>query len=345
MVQGLSAAQTASLLQELPKAVREDSFLRRALVEHLADLDLEKAIETGQQLRDPTMVGIAVAALSKKDVVAAFLRASRLPDAEWREACRDMNSPVWGRGIQGNYSAFLDAIQFDPKLKQRFAKNASVFDGALGQLIATDPSNAAEAIRELRKLGDQSSASQSRVGVEQAYWWCLREQSAEAASAFLDRSPAATVSAWPHYWEAASRFKIRGLESALQYVEKQEKEENIRNAAGGLWGALVRNDPSEAYNWIRALPEGPVKEGTLLGVFWESQRSHGVDRPLIAGLISGAQKLSAEQQASYYIAFMKGMKDHSPESLGFQSWQEFIDRVPRPVEGLDSLIREIAPLK
>jgi hypothetical protein len=135
------------------------------------------------------------------------------------------------------------------------------------------------------------------------------------------------------------------LESALQYVEKQEKEENIRNAAGGLWGALVRNDPSEAYNWIRALPEGPVKEGTLLGVFWESQRSHGVDRPLIAGLISGAQKLSAEQQASYYIAFMKGMKDHSPESLGFQSWQEFIDRVPRPVEGLDSLIREIAPLK
>jgi hypothetical protein len=360
IVRGLSADQTKALLEGLPESARKHGSITRALVEHLTELDCDKAIETAHQLKDKRMLGrmlgIVFNTLIKKDVQSALLKVSELPRNEWSSALSG-GSPLIGTGIRGDYRALLESLQTNPKIREVFLAESGRCVGLLARLMSTDSSDPAEALREFSRASQkliQSRSSDPDVfdklleSLTSETYINLRSRFPESASNFIDQVPGSIHLPYQAI-EASSRLKSRGVESALQYVEKLQSEEQIKAASGGFWKALAESDPAAASTWIGQLPEGPVKEGVLLGVAayavgplnlydWEGR---------LRALIAAAQTLPAEQHLAYYrtIALPIGPSDRWPTFVDQGHVQEFIDAVPLPFEKKQALIRALAPLK
>jgi hypothetical protein len=139
--------------------------------------------------------------------------------------------------------------------------------------------------------------------------------------------------------EAAARFRSGGVEEAIQFAEKQGKEQFTKNAAGGVWWSLSQMDRPAAMQWIETLPQGAFREGALNSLMQEvafRSRSWGDSTETIR---AGAELLSRASKLDYY-AQMAGQTRGSGLSKS-----EFIASLPLSEVDKSELRRRMAPIR
>jgi hypothetical protein len=139
--------------------------------------------------------------------------------------------------------------------------------------------------------------------------------------------------------EAAARFRRGGVEEAVQFAEKQGKEQFTKNAAGGVWWSLSQLDRPAAMQWIETLPQGAFREGALNSLMQEAafrSRSWGDSTETIR---AGAELLSRASKLDYY-AQLAGQS----RGPGI-SKSEFIASLPLPESDKSELRRRMAPIR
>ena len=139
--------------------------------------------------------------------------------------------------------------------------------------------------------------------------------------------------------EAAARLRSGGVEEAIQFAEKQGKEQFTKSAAGGVWWSLAQQDRSSAMQWIEPLPQGAFRDGALNSLMQEASfrtRSWGDSAEPVR---AGAELLSRSSKLDYY-ALLAG-QSRGPGV----SQSEFISGLPLPEADKLELRRRMAPIR
>jgi hypothetical protein len=357
LVGGLSFDQAATLWEQLPKdeSAKADPTdgARSALIERLASLDPVRVLEMGTTAGDPKVAQAAIVAMAQKSGADAIRALAQLPEklqSGVASAMRGSFSEDLSKA-SGTIAGMAAALKENPKLLDPKSPTEGVVRRFLGQVAsqaaASDP---AAAMTELRRMaaglvqvkpGEDPKVAESamvaRIGSQMTKAMRADAPGSERVvfNSLADNEKNDTQVAL----EAAARFRSGGVEEAIQFAEKQGKEQFIKNAAGGVWWSLANQDRSSAMQWIETLPQGAFRDGALNSLMQEAAfrtRSWGDSAETIG---AGAELLSRSSKLDYY-ALLAGQS----RGPGL-SQSEFIASLPLPEADKSELRRRMAPIR
>jgi hypothetical protein len=313
----LSPDQTAALLESLAAAKpgQDGDFVRRLLAERLAAADTQRALELGKKTGDRRILTATIECIAQQSGARAIRAAAALPE--------ELRARIWD-GITfnntvtpgGTFEEMAAALKESPGLLGRDRGITRMLGISLASTALQDPRAALDLVKSLgpeleppanedennggrryRRGGPDSSPTAQLL---QSTLSEVRSVSPEAASRLFDSLTPTEKSAWMHSEEAISRFQSKGIESAIQFAEKQSDSESARFAALGTWSALVQRDRDAAFQWIDSLPEGSFRQGVLTGVMidtWRNSSTWGSER---AAIEAGAALQNPSTRMDYY---------------------------------------------
>jgi hypothetical protein len=361
IVPQLSADQTAALLQDLPSGKLENEEVRRFLVERLAELDPQRAMELGKTLGDSKMMAQVVSVRGEEDAAAALRLLKDLPADRAKEALAQVfeKQHEGGAPMQGAVSDVVAVLKELPAAKELLEnKNdwrprigmAQMLAGLVAKDADKDPAAVLASVNTIsseiaafKNGGKENSEAQAELSMQilNGVLGALRAQNPQAASVFFDAIPAGSKTAWMFGEEAHSRLQNKGVDAAIALAEKQSNEEFAKRAASGTWWGLAQQDRQTALTWIESLPEGAFRTGVLNAVMfdaWMQSMSWGSDR---AAIEAGAKLLSKASQMDYFASLMSDRRFSGRGS----SPSEMIAQLPLSDGDKAELYRRVAPLR
>lgn len=361
IVPQLSADQAAVLLQDLPNGKIENEEVRRFLVERLAELDPQRALELGKTLGDSAMMARVVSVKGEEDAAAALSLLKNLPADRAKEALAQVfQQQMSGAApMKGSVSDVVAVLKELPAAKQILEnKNDWGSQHGVNQMLAgllakdadKDPAAVLASVKtvsaEMAALtggGKENAEAQAEMSrqILSGVLGVLRARSPQAASGFFDAIPDGSKTGWMFGEEAHSRLQQRGVDEAIALAEKQTNEEFAKHAASGTWWGLAQQDRQNALAWIESLPQGAFRTGVLNAVMfdaWTQSWSWGSDR---AAIEAGSTLLSKASQMDYFASLMSDRRFSGRGS----SPSEMIAQLPISENDKAELYRRIAPLR
>jgi hypothetical protein len=356
LVGELGFEQGAVLLEQFSEApVKPDPAdgARDALVERLAALNPSRVLEMGKSSENPKLAQAAIAAIAQKSGADAIRALAQLPDKFRTSVAAEMrgsfNDSLCRAG--GSIADVGAVLKENPKLLDPKSASEGAVRRIVGQIASQAAAvDAASAMAEVRRLatdlvqvkpGEDPKAAESalvaRIGSQMTKAMRADAPGSERSvfNLLLDTEKNEVQVAL----EAAARFRREGAESAIQFAEKQGKEQFTKNAASGVWWALAQQNRSSAMQWIETLPPGPFRDGAWSSLMQEASfraRSWGDSTEAVH---AGEELLSKASRLDYY-AFLAG-QNRTPGL----SRSEFIESLPLPEGDKLELRRRLAPIR
>jgi hypothetical protein len=356
-VADLSPDQTAALLESLAAAKPEQGgdFVRRLLAERLAAADTERALEFGKKTGDRRILAAAIECIAQQSGARAIRTAAALPE---EQRVRIWESITFNNTVTpgGTFQEMAAALKESPGLLGRDRGLTRMLGMSLAATALQDPKAALDLVKTLgtelepsaneeennggrryRRGGPDTSPSAQLL---QSTLSEVRSVSPEAASRLFDSLSPKEKSAWMHSEEAISRYQSKGIESAIQFAEKQSDSESARFAALGTWSALAQRDRAAAFQWIDSLPEGAFRQGVLTGVMidtWRNSSTWGSER---AAIEAGAALQNPATRMDYYQYLLQ-----RPFGGRGTSRAETVEGLPISEPEKLQLLQRIAPIR
>lgn len=358
-VADLSTDQTAALLESLATAKPEQGgdFVRRLLAERLAATDTQRALELGKKTGERRILAAAIECIAQQSGARAIRTAAELPEEQrgkiW-ESITFNNAVTPG----GTFEEMAAALKESPGLLGRERGITRMLGLSLAATALQDPKAALDLVKTLGpELAPSANEEETNGGGARRYRRGgpdasptaqllqstlseVRSISPEAASRLFDSLSPEEKSAWMHSEEAISRFQSKGIESAIQFAEKQSDSESARFAALGTWSALVQRDRDAAFRWIDSLPEGSFRQGVLTGVMidtWRNSSTWGSER---AAIEAGAALQNPATRLDYYQYLLQ-----RPFGARGTSRAETVEILPISDPEKRQLLQRIAPIR
>jgi hypothetical protein len=349
--------QAAALLEQIPKEEGgqpdNSSVARGALAERLAALDPERVLQMGRSGGDPKLAQAAIVAIAQKNGADAIRAFAQLPDKFQASVATEMRGS-FNEGLSrasGTLAGMTAALKENPQLLDPKSPAEGTVRRLIGQVAsqnaARDPVAAMAEVRRMAAELVQVKPGEDPKSAESALVARIGSQMTKAMRADAPGSERVVFNALADNekndvqvaLEAAARFRSEGVEGALQFAEKQGKEQFTKNAAGGVWWSLAQQNRSSAMQWIETLPQGPFRDGALNSLMQEAAfrtRSWGDSSETIR---AGAELLSRTSKLDYY-ALLAG-QSRGPG----MSKNEFIESLPLPEGDKLELRRRLAPIR
>jgi hypothetical protein len=357
LVGGLSFEQAAGLWEQLPAHEGSKSdpseSARNALAERLASMDPSRVLQMGSASADPRLARAAVVAMAQKNGADAIRALAQMPEkfqasvaAEMRGSFNEDLSKA-----SGTIGGMAAVLKENPQLLNPKSPSEGAVRRILGQVAsraaAVDPAGAMAEVRRMAadvvqvKPGEDPKAAESafvaRIGSQMTK--AMRSDAPVGERAVFNALADSEKNEVQVALEAAARFRSGGVEEAIQFAEKQGKEQFTKNAAGGVWWSLSQLDRPAAMQWIETLPQGAFREGALNSLMQEAlfrSRSWGDSMESIR---AGNELLSRASKLDYY-AQLAGQT----RGPGI-SKSEFIASLPLPEADKSELRRRMAPIR
>ncbi len=357
LVGGLSFEQASTLWEQLPKeeGTKADPTdgARSALIERLASLDPERVLQLGKTAGDPKVAQAAIVAIAHKSGADAIRALAQLPDklqSGVAAAMRGSFSEDLSKA-SGSIAGMAAALKENPQLLDPKSPSEGVVRRLLGQVAsqaaASDPAAAMVELRRMAaglvqvKPGEDpkpaESAMVARIGSQMTR--AMRADAPGSERVVFNSLADTEKNDTQVALEAAARLRSGGVEEAIQFAEKQGKEQFTKSAAGGVWWSLAQQDRSSAMQWIETLPQGAFRDGALNSLMQEASfrtRSWGDSAEPVR---AGAELLSRSSKLDYY-ALLAG-QSRGPGV----SQSEFISGLPLPEADKLELRRRMAPIR
>ena len=355
VVNELSFEQASVLLGNLitPEGGKADASTaaRTVLLERLASLNPERALELGKNSEDPKATQTALMALAQKNGADALRALAQLPE-KFRGSVMGEMRQGFTDGIgkaTGTLSELTAALKANPQLLDPKSNTEGTVRRLVGQVASqaatADPS---AAMRDVRKMaadlvppGENSKSAESAL-VAKIASQMTRTLRADGGSADLvvfnslaDNEKNGTMVTL----EAAAQFRRQGTDAAIQFAEKQTSDQYSKDAATGVWWSLAQQDRTSALQWIESLPQGSFRDGALNSVMQESwfrTRSWGDTEQSIK---AGKDLISKRSQLDYFSAMAQQRRGEGT------SPSEFISSLPLPEADKRELRRRMAPIQ
>jgi len=357
LVGSLSFEQASSLWEQLPsqEGAKPDpsESARNALAERLASLDPGRVLQMGSASSDSRLARAAVVAMAQKNGADAIRALAQMPEKFQGSVASEMRGSFNEdlSKASGTIEGMAAVLKENPQLLNPKSPSEGAVRRILGQVAsraaATDPAGAMAEVRRLAadlvqvKPGEDAKAAESafvaRIGSQMTK--AMRSDAPAAERAVFNALADSEKNEVQVALEAAARFRSGGVEEAIQFAEKQGKEQFTKNAAGGVWWSLSQMDRPAAMQWIETLPQGAFREGALNSLMQEAafrSRSWGDSTETIR---AGAELLSRASKLDYY-AQMAGQTRGSGLSKS-----EFIASLPLSEVDKSELRRRMAPIR
>lgn len=357
LVGGLGFDQAAALWEQLPReaGAKPDPSdeARSALVERLASLDPNRVLQMGKTVGDPKVAQAAVLAMAQKSGADAIRALAQLPDKFQASVASEMRGSL-NEGLfkaAGSIASLGAVLKENPQLLDPKSPSEGVVRRILGQVAsqaaAADPAGAMAEVRRMAASLVQVKPGEDPKSAESALVARIGSQMTRAMRADAPVSERVVFNSLADSekndvqvaLEAAARFRSGGAEEAIQFAEKQGKEQFAKNAAGGVWWSLAQQDRSSAMQWIESLPSGAFRDGALNSLMQEAAfrtRSWGDSAETVR---AGAELLSRSSKLDYY-ALLAGQSRGPGVSRS-----EFISSLPLPESDKSELRRRVAPIR
>ncbi len=353
VVKDLSFEQVSALLEAMPKPApgrRRGDSGRYILLERMAGLNPQATLESGKQSGDNDVVRAALGEIAKKNVGEALRAMAQLPEKHRASAFSTHEDGLSKPG--GNLSEVAAALRENPQLLDAQGGVGYGVQRLLGQVLAKEAlADPVAAVAELKRLSVDLAASKGSKTAQNAFLAYsfselvrnLRAESPAAASKAFDAIPAsdiAQVSQWMLPLEAAARYKQGGADAAIQFAEKQLKDDSLKSAASGVWWGFAQQDRAAAMQWIDSLPQGAFRDGVLTGVAQDAQNRTNSWGDIQVAVDAAANLPSRTARLDYYATLMNS----SRISTGMPR-SEFIATLPLSEGDKQELLRRMAPIK
>ncbi len=351
----LSPDQTSALLESLAakNSGQNRDFVSRLLAERLAAADPQRTLDLGKKTGDRRILSAAIESIAHQSGAQAIRTVAALPE---EQRSRIWDNVAFNNSVMpgGSFQEMAAALKESPGLLSRDRGLTRMLGVALANTALQDPSAALELVKslnsELERPGNEEDGNRRyrRGGPDSSLTAQLlqstlsevRAISPEAASRLFDNLSPKEKSAWMHSEEAVSRFQSQGIESAIQFAEKQTDSESARFAALGTWSALAQRDRDAAFQWIDSLPEGSFRQGVLTGVMldtWRNSSTWGSER---AAIEAGAALQNPSTRMEYYSYLLQ-----RPFGSRGTSRSETVDSLPISEPEKAQLLQRLAPIK
>lgn len=351
----LSPDQTSALLESLAanNSGQNRDFVSRLLAERLAAADPQRTLDLGKRTGDRRILAAAIESIAHQSGAQAIRTVAALPE---EQRSRIWDNVAFNSSVMpgGSFQEMAAALKESPGLLSRDRGLTRMLGVALANTAVQDPSAALELVKslnsELERPGNEEDGNRRyrRGGPDSSLTAQLlqstlsevRAISPEAASRLFDNLSPKEKSAWMHSEEAVSRFQSQGIESAIQFAEKQTDSESARFAALGTWSALAQRDRDAAFQWIDSLPEGSFRQGVLTGVMldtWRNSSTWGSER---AAIEAGAALQNPSTRMEYYSYLLQ-----RPFGSRGTSRSETVDSLPISEPEKAQLLQRLAPIK
>lgn len=329
------------------------SITRASLAERLAAADPKRALALGTKNEDPKVAEAAIAAMAQKNGADALRALAELPDKFRGAVASSMRGGVAdGVGKASGTIAEMTAVLkenpqlFDPKSNSEGAVRRMLGQVATQAAIA-DPTAAMADVRKLAaalaqvKPGEDPKPAESAIVARIAPQMTrvLRFESPAAARAVFNSLADGEKNDMMVTLEAAARYRESGVDTALQFAEKQGRDQHAKDAAGGVWFSLAQENRASALQWIDSLPSGPFRDGALNSVAQEAlyrTRSWGDPQEAVK---AGMELRSAAAKLDYFTSLASQRRSDG------SSQSEFIAALPLPEAEKTELRRRLAPIK
>ncbi|MEI7773229.1 MAG: hypothetical protein WCK17_00495 [Verrucomicrobiota bacterium] len=352
VVNQLTFEQTSLLLELLAKPedgkIVQPAAARTALLERLAALNPERALELGKSSQDPKATQTALMALAQKSGAEALKAMAQLPE-KFRGSVMGEMRQGFNDGIgkaTGTLSELTAALKANPELFDPKSNAEGTVRRLVGQVAsqaATSDPNAA--MRDLRKMaselvpaGENSKAAESAL-VAKIASQMTRSEGGSADLVVFNSLAENEKNSFMVTLEAAAQFRRQGTDAAIQFAEKQSSEQFPKDAATGVWWALAQQDRPAALQWIESLPQGSFRDGALNSVMQESMfrtRSWGDTEQSIK---AGMELVSKRSQLDYFAVMAQQRRGDGTSS------SEFISSLPLTDADKRELRRRMAPIQ
>ncbi len=356
VAEGLSFEQAAAFRESLPKPESgkpdPNDKARGVLAERLAALDPARALEMGKTAEDPRFAQAAIMALAQKNGADALRALAELPDQFGARVAAEMRTG-FNDGVgkaSGTVAGMADVLRANPKLLDPKSSSEGAVRRFVGQVASQaasiDPVGAMADVRAMAaslvqpKPGEEPKAAESALVARIASQMtrAMRIDSPESERFVFNALADSEKNDVMVSMEAAARFRAGGVEDALQFAEKQGKEQFTKSAAGGVWWSLAQQDRASAMQWIETLPQGSFRDGALNSIIQESAfRTRTWDNPDES--LKAAEDLLSRRSKLDYYALMAGQR------RGGLSSSEFIAGLPLPEVDKNELRRRMAPIR
>ncbi len=355
VVNQLTFEQTSLLLESIAKPedgkTTQPTAARTALLERLAALNPERALELGKSSQDPKATQTALMALAQKNGAEALKAMAQLPE-KFRGSVMGEMRQGFNDGIgkaTGTLSELTAALKANPELFDPKSNAEGTVRRLVGQVAsqaATSDPNAA--MRDLRKMaselvpaGENSKAAESALVAKVASQMTrtLRSEGGSADLVVFNSLADNEKNGMMVSLEAAAQFRRQGTDAAIQFAEKQTSDQFSKDAATGVWWSLAQQDRSAALQWIESLPQGSFRDGALNSVMQESMlrtRSWGDAEQSIK---AGMDLISKRSQLDYFAVMAQQRRGDGTSS------SEFISSLPLTDADKRELRRRMAPIQ
>jgi hypothetical protein len=350
-IQGLSADQTASLIENLYQSPRnsDDGALRSTLASRLAALDPQRTLEIGKRFGSSVILRAALSEIAHRDGAEALRAEISLPPELKKNPfmgffMTETNLSPTG----GSFQEMAAVLHENPSFVDDLLVSGSVgnFLGpALAQIALASPETALAQARDFfdkiepRYVGLRRSIYSNTLSQ-------MRSQSPEAASAFFDALPETDRTREMCRDEAVARFQRQGVDAAVSFAEKQTNDSSMRFAALGIWERLATQDRSAALAWIEVLPKGPFREGVFSALKVDVEQSRALGSEPAA--VEAGMSLPSKAVRLDYFTYILSNRPGIPGGLGFSANFSKIDLVsalPLPETEKIELLRRLAPIQ
>jgi hypothetical protein len=350
--QALSAMEGCADSDETKRKETEAAI--DALAGRLAALDPKRALELGKTKEDPKLAAAGLAALAQKNSADALRALVAIPDKLRGQVGNTMTGGFFREGIgraNGSISEMTAVLKENPQLLDPKSNSEYVVRQMLGQ-VATKAAIAdpAVAMGEVRRLAaelvqvkpgqDQKAAESALVArIVPQMTRVLRYESPSTARAVFNSLADNEKNDMMVTLEAAARFRESGADTALQFAEKQGRDQYAKDASSGVWFSLAQQDRPAAMQWIDSLPPGPFRDGALQSVWMEAMfRSRGWGSSEEA-VKAGLELPSATAKLDYFASMATQRRTDG------LSKAEFVAGLPLAEAEKHELLRRLAPIK
>ena len=357
IVDGLKFDQVVELLNGFShnQAGGQDSVrsAKAALAEKLAALDPASALAVGQSSGDPKVTQAALLAMAQKSGADALRALVQLPEKLRNGLAVEMrNGLVEGIGkASGSLSDLTAVLKENPQLLDPKSNMDSSVRRIVGQIASqaatADPASAMAQLRQMAaelvhaKPGEDPKSAESALVARFASQMtrALRADSPASARVVFNSLNDSERNNTMVALEAAARFREGGVETAIQFAEKQTSSQFSQDAARGVWWSLAQQDRGAAMNWIESLPPGSFRDGALNSVMQESSFRNRAWGDVQDAVKAGTELISPRSRLDYFAI----LAEQRRKGGGGQS--EFISGLPISDPEKLELRRRLAPIK